>query len=221
VNRERVASGERAGTGKGTQMKTGWMLSSAIVLGLGMGFTQAQATPGDALGPDPFQIFFDEFGTGFYQVFNPVTGQYGPIVNNPGTVVGGFLQYSLPEAVTLGDVAIAGPDRGEPCTTVANCGDGLRFFQTGANFFMLYWSDPAEALADSGPPPNFSVAFIGANETGPEDVFESFRYAAGPGPLATTNFYNGVSDGRIPEPASLAILAVSLLGMGAYRRFRK
>jgi len=28
-------------------MKARWVLSSAIVLGLGMGFTQAQATPGD------------------------------------------------------------------------------------------------------------------------------------------------------------------------------
>jgi hypothetical protein len=205
-------------------MKTGWMLSSAMILAFGMSFAQAtpgQATPGQAVGPDPFQIFFDEFGTGFYQVFNSTTGQYGPIVNDPGTVVGGFLRYRLPEAVGLGDVAIAAPDRSEPCTTIANCNDGLRFIVDSGVYFMQYWSDPAEALADTGPPPNFSVAHIGANETGPEDVFESFRYAAGPGPFATTNFYNGVSDGRIPEPASLAILAVSLLGMGAYRRFRK
>ena len=74
-------------------MKTRWISASAILLGLTMGFAEANASPGDVLGPDPFQIFFDEFGTGFYQVFNPVTGQYGPIVNDPGAVVGGFLRF--------------------------------------------------------------------------------------------------------------------------------
>jgi hypothetical protein len=127
---------------------------------------------GTALGPDPFQIFFDEFGTGFYQVFNPATGQYGPIVNDPGTVVGGFLRYRLPEAVGLGDVAITGPGgtEPEPCTSAANCSDGLRFIVEGGVYYMQYFSEPPFGetpvpLADTGFPADFApTAFI--NETG-------------------------------------------------------
>lgn len=211
-------------------MKTRWMLGSAILLGLAMGFAEADASPGNALGPDPFQIFFDEFGTGFYQVFNPTTGQYGPIVNDPGTVVGGFLRYRLPEVVGLGDVAITGAAEDETCTSAANCSDGLRFIVEGGVYYMQYFSDPAfgetpSPLADTDFPADFNFSTSArVAETGTPDVFESVLYVAGPTPHtpANSNFYNGVSDGRlgIPEPATIALLGTALFGLGAALRRR-
>jgi hypothetical protein len=215
-------------------------LSSLMILTLGLSLWIAQTAPaqsspqeisrpGAPLGPDPFQIFFDEFGTGFYQVFNPITGQYGPIVNDPGTVVGGFLRFSLPEAVALGDVGIAGPQEGEICseTNFAPCSDGLRFILDNGLYYVQLFSEPPFGetpvpAADTGPPPDFSPTdFVG--EIGTPDVFESFLYAAGPTPHTppNSNFYNGVSDGRlgVPEPATIVLLGTALLSLGAaFRR---
>jgi len=54
---------------------------------------------------------------------------------------------------------------------------------------------------------------------GPIDLTSFFT---GPnGPLAGGGVWQVVAQSEVPEPASLAILAVSLLGMGAYRRIRK
>jgi hypothetical protein len=186
------------------------------------GDPQEDRMPGTPIGSDPFQIFFDEFGTGFYQVFDSIAGQYGPIVNDPGMVVSGSLRYRLPEAVVAGDVAIRGPQSSEACTqmTVPSCSDGLRFVQDGSSFFIQFFSDrssgdPADSLADTGLPSNFApAAFV--DETGMPEIFESFRYAAGPGPNAFTNFFNGVSDGRlgIPEPATMVLFGTALLSLG-------
>jgi hypothetical protein len=211
-------------------MKTRWTFVSAFLFGLSMGLAEANAVPGEVFGPDPFQIFFDEFGTGFYQVFNPTTGQYGPIVNDPGTVVRGFLRYRLPEAVGLGDVAITGPAESETCASAADCSDGLRFILEGGVYYMQYFSDlpfgeTPTPLADTGFPADFDfLTSARAAETGTPDVFESFLYAAGPTPhtQANSNFYNGVSDGRlgVPEPASITLLGAALLGIGAALRWR-
>jgi hypothetical protein len=173
-------------------------------------------------------MFFDEFGTGFYQVSDPATGQYGPIVNDPGTVVGGFLQFLLPEAVGLGDVGIAGPREGETCnaTNFGTCSDGLRFIFDNGNYYLQYFSDlpfgeTPLPLADTGFPADFEPTVF-VDEIGTPDVFESFVYVAGATPHtpANSNFYNGVSDGRIPEPATLVLLGTALVGLVAARRRR-
>src|SRR4051794_10929093 len=79
------------------------------------GFDPGQRTMGvtGAPGGDPFRFTFDEQGNGFVQTFNPVTGQYGPAVNNPGFIdpATGFLTFRLPEFVVPGSVLIrGGPD---------------------------------------------------------------------------------------------------------------
>jgi hypothetical protein len=99
------------------------------------------------------------------------------------------------------------------------------FFDNGS-YYVQYFSDlpfgeTPIPLADTGLPADFApTAFV--DETGTPDVFESFLYAAGPTPHTPTNsnFYNGVSDGRIPEPATMVLLGTALLGFVAALRRR-
>jgi hypothetical protein len=197
-------------------MKTRWMLSSVMALMLSGSFTDAQAIPGEPVDLSnispiseffTFKMVFNEFGDGYYQRFDPSTGKYGDKINNPGTRVGGFLQFLLPSTVESGDVAIFKSGlSAESCQFAGDCSDGLRFFTVFNQIvdviiplsFMQFFSDnigtdPPDpgnpdqvALADTGFPNDFNFASVNLDvfETNPamtgtgENVFEEFLHLA-------------------------------------------
>ncbi len=170
---------------------------------------------------DPFEIFFDENGNGQISVnggpLGPIHGVMAPDPADAGHVV---LTYFLPEHVVNGDVAVFEPD-----STQQILSDGLRFTDANGNLDhfsatadrMIYLSETGDAdKADTGFG-NFGLV-TGFNGTVPEVGPENnngFDWFPG------GNIYHGISD--VPEPGTVILLGIGMLGMGLYRwrRHRK
>jgi PEP-CTERM motif len=188
--------------------------------------------PGSAA--DNFLLHFDENGNASFVDTNGTSGTlHGTLKGVPGgsTLV---LQFTLPEPVVTGTVSFTEPGGGTS--------DWLQFadasFSTAGTSFgstMIYTSDLPEGgevadLADTGPPPlpagNFlacGVSTFCPGEIGPEGN-NGFDYRPGGFgfPYPANNEYIGISDKKIPEPASLALLGSAIMATGfAIRRRRR
>jgi hypothetical protein len=138
-------------------------------------------------------------------------GQFGPGVLQPDPGPGGLpavLTYRLPFAGVVGDVLLTDADvAGNPFLDV------LRFNGNGTVAFYSDNIDGFDALADTASPPAALYPNqVRIPEVGPEGNNGAF-YTPGPNdpgfdPSLPT--YHFISDGTVPEPAS-----ISLLGVGA------
>jgi hypothetical protein len=180
---------------------------------------------------DPMILHFDENGHAtIAQNGGPTMNLVGVLAADPSVPSGGgsqpVLTYFLPQHVITGDVSFSEPGGG------GKISDWLRFTDSsgsisgrvsGAGARMIFYSDfeLGEAntdLADTGFPLNLGTGNTTASaEIGPEGN-NGFDYRPAGVPYPSNNEYVGISD--IPEPATLALLGASLVGLGVIRRRR-
>lgn len=139
------------------------------------------------------------------------------IGNDPGP--GGLnnvLIYTLPFAGVQGDVLVSNPQEG--------LGDLIRF---NGDSTMIIYSDNIGGIDSLADTPNPPQAFYGnqamATEIGPEGL-NSVTYtptANQPGFAASAPTYVLVSDGQIPEPATLSLVAFGLAWTAARARMNR
>jgi hypothetical protein len=164
----------------------------------------------------PVAYVFDEFGTGFVSFNNgPRTPLISAFRADPGP--GGrpsVLGYVVGLTPVPGDVLIT-----ENPVTLS---DVLRFVGSpGVVFFYSDNSDGADAPADVGFPTAFNSTFVVVPEVGAEGSNGAFYAPTSGQPGFVPGFeitYTIVSDGRIPEPGSLALLGIGLAAFGINRR---
>lgn len=159
---------------------------------------------------------FDEFGQG---AFGPGVLQADPTGGYSG---GPVMVYPLPFAGTPGDVLMHDGDLAGPFLDV------LRFTGNGQLIFYSDNTDGFDAPADTGAPPNPLLANQ-ANivEQGVEGGFQDAFYAPIPGqpgfdptlPAGAT--YHFISDYAVPEPTSLAIVAIGAIAGSLFVRRRR
>jgi len=158
-------------------------------------------------------ITFDENGNGNFAGV-PLNFALGP---DPGP--GGLPQvlnyFALPFAGTPGDVRMH--DAFEPGNPFL---DVIRFNGDGRIFFYSDNVGGADALADTPSPPTaFYPNLVDIQEQGPEGGFQDAFYSPQPGqPGFDPSFptYHIVSDGVVPEPTSLALVASGMLAIASF-----
>ena len=171
-----------------------------------------------------FTFTIDEFGVGsFGGAVVPST--IGP--DPSGGVAGPVLIYTLPFAVTPGDVILM--DEWQPGLPGPNS-DIVRFWNpTGINQSeIIFYSDfsatdPADAPADVGLPTRLQpLTSVSITEVGPEGNNGAI-YLATPGLPGSTSFlpiqYNIISD--VPEPGTGALLLSGVGLLFGIKRFRR
>ena len=166
-----------------------------------------------------FTFTIDEFGVGsFGGAVVPSTVGLDP----SGGVAGPVLIYTLPFAVTPGDVILSEPGQVPPLTS-----DIIRFWNSAAGnqSEIIFYSDfsaadPADAPADVGLPTQLFNP-ITITEVGPEGNNGAI-YNALPGMPGSTSApvqYNIISD--VPEPGTGALLLSGVGLLFGIMRFRR
>jgi hypothetical protein len=182
------------------------MKTQIVSAGLCLSFLLASSASAGAIPP----LTFDENGN----------GAFGPGIIAPDPGPGGLpavLTYHLPFAGVPGDVLLTDADAGD------NFLDALRFNGNGT---LIFYSDNiggVDALADTPSAPTALYPNqVRIPEVGPEGNNGAF-YTPGPNnpgfdPSLPT--YHFISDGSVPEPASLSLLATGVVA-GALVSWRR
>ncbi|MBS1716260.1 MAG: PEP-CTERM sorting domain-containing protein [Armatimonadetes bacterium] len=180
-------------------MKRTFWSATAVVVALSVVPAVAQAQ---------FTFTFDEWGNGFFTL--PDGSQYnvkGYLAADPtGGIAGPVLIYDMPELLVPGDIAFTEPPSND-------YSDAFRFFNDAVTAHLIFYSDqdPIDAPADTGLPVNLNPVFVL-----PEVGREGYNWCIYDTGLGFR--YEGLSDGVLPEPTSMAALGLGILALARRRK---
>jgi len=184
-----------------------------------------------ALTPDTLfaqLIFtFDEYGTSTSSASPP---PISPGIMQPdpsGGLTVPVLVYTVPLPLVTGDVVLTEPGNpaGGPNSDVVRFWNPTGINQTQIIFYSDFSAaDPPDAPADTGLPAQLLNPVIVIPEIGPEGNNGAVYTppAGGPGSLPGALVqYNIISDGRVPEPGTMALAGLGGLLLLALKRRRQ
>ena len=183
------------------------------------GFTLAVASS-TSFAQSTFTI--DEFGVAGGSNSIPFT--IGPDPSG-GITTSPVLIYTLPFAVTPGDVILTEPGQPNgPNSDIVRFWNPTGISQSEIIFYSDFSAtDPADSPADVGLPTQLQPIVITIPEVGPEGN-NGALYIASPGMPGSTSApiqYNIISDTPVPEPGTGALLLSGVGLLFGIRRFRR